>query len=372
MTGENQAPATNATASPMAATQGPGLKDNATSLGASGTGASVGRLIGERAFHFAASAASFAPQVDLSAGSAAADLAQAEATPAKADAVPSSDNAAAPIANLAAAAATNRASSSRAGPHEATRSARKAEVSAPQPATREANSAAAVAPPESSGSGKAPDDRPRDAGGFTPPSASQTSPFGALLSASLAAGPSFAAYASTAGVAAPNGAPGATAVAPSAPPAAPPVKEIDVDLSAGGLEDVSMTMRLAGDKLSVVIRAASSETLSSIEGARDAIADRLAAIGQPLELAHCQADGPQRRWEHQRKRGFRRRQLAASGRRAGRFERCGLISPRRWSRSQLLAAPAPRAPRGRSPASAKWPAPRRCMACRSTSSIRSA
>ncbi len=43
-----------------------------------------------------------------------------------------------------------------------------------------------------------------------------------------------------------------------------------------------MTMRLAGDKLSVVIRAASSQTYSSIEGARDAIADRLAAIGQPL------------------------------------------------------------------------------------------
>ena len=44
-----------------------------------------------------------------------------------------------------------------------------------------------------------------------------------------------------------------------------------------------MTMRLAGDKLSVVIRAASSQTLGSIEGARDAIADRLAAIGQPLD-----------------------------------------------------------------------------------------
>ncbi len=44
-----------------------------------------------------------------------------------------------------------------------------------------------------------------------------------------------------------------------------------------------MTMRLAGDKLSVVIRAASSQTLSSIEGARDAIADRMAAIGQPLD-----------------------------------------------------------------------------------------
>ena len=52
---------------------------------------------------------------------------------------------------------------------------------------------------------------------------------------------------------------------------------------AGGLEDVSMTMRLAGDKLSVVIRAASSHTLGTIEGARDAIADRMAAIGQPLD-----------------------------------------------------------------------------------------
>ena len=44
-----------------------------------------------------------------------------------------------------------------------------------------------------------------------------------------------------------------------------------------------MTMRLAGDKLSVVIRAASSHTLGTIEGARDAIADRMAAIGQPLD-----------------------------------------------------------------------------------------
>ena len=54
-----------------------------------------------------------------------------------------------------------------------------------------------------------------------------------------------------------------------------------------------MTMRLAGDKLSVVIRAASSHTLGSIEGARDAISDRMAAIGQPLELAHNKADGRQ-------------------------------------------------------------------------------
>ena len=73
--------------------------------------------------------------------------------------------------------------------------------------------------------------------------------------------------------------------------AAPPVKEIDVDLSPGGLENVSMTMRLAGDKLSVVIRATSSQTSGSIEGARDAIVDRLAAIGQPLNSLIIQQVG---------------------------------------------------------------------------------
>ena len=67
-----------------------------------------------------------------------------------------------------------------------------------------------------------------------------------------------------------------------------------------------MTMRLAGEKLSVVVRAGSSHTLNSIEGARDAIADRLAAIGQSLELAHCQADGPKHGWEYERKHEFRR------------------------------------------------------------------
>ncbi len=74
---------------------------------------------------------------------------------------------------------------------------------------------------------------------------------------------------------------------PSAAPAAgpqakAPVREIDLDLSPGGLEDVTMTMRLAGDRLSVVIRAASSQTAGAVEGAREAIAERLAAIGQPL------------------------------------------------------------------------------------------
>jgi hypothetical protein len=74
-------------------------------------------------------------------------------------------------------------------------------------------------------------------------------------------------------------------------PSAAPVREIDVDLSPGGLEDVSMTMRLANDKLSLVIRAGSSQTTGAIEGARDAIAERLAAIGQPLGSLIIQQTG---------------------------------------------------------------------------------
>jgi hypothetical protein len=43
-----------------------------------------------------------------------------------------------------------------------------------------------------------------------------------------------------------------------------------------------MTMRLSGDRLSLVVRASSPQTAGAIEGAREAIAERLAAIGQPL------------------------------------------------------------------------------------------
>jgi hypothetical protein len=86
------------------------------------------------------------------------------------------------------------------------------------------------------------------------------------------------------------GAPRAVPAA-STPRSGAPVREIDVDLSPGGLEDVSMTMRLAGDRLSLVIRAASSETTAAIEGARDAIAERMAAIGQPLGSLIIQQTG---------------------------------------------------------------------------------
>ncbi len=52
-----------------------------------------------------------------------------------------------------------------------------------------------------------------------------------------------------------------------------------------------MTMRLAGDRLSLVIRAGSSQTTGAIEGARDAIAERMAAIGQPLGSLIIQQTG---------------------------------------------------------------------------------
>jgi hypothetical protein len=115
------------------------------------------------------------------------------------------------------------------------------------------------------------------------PSTARTDSFGAQAPSLFVAGTSFEPGASTTRAADAGVAPRPSAPTAGPAPSAPPVKEIDVDLSPGGLEDVSMTMRLSGDKLSVVIRAASSRTLGAIEGARDAIVDRLAAIGQSLD-----------------------------------------------------------------------------------------
>jgi hypothetical protein len=292
------------------AMKGPKSEDNGSSLAAGAKAASVGRLIGERAFHFGASPSPdvitsralpvdrpFAPasasdanptsRSDLSGKSAlAAGFPGLEAMPAKpfSDAVPSSDSAPAPapIAPRAGTPATNRVSPTRAAGHDATRSGRKAEVSTPPQAARVASSPAPAAPAESSGNGKSAGDHSPDPIASAAPSATQTGPFGAQLPAPFAAGAAFGSEATTA-VAADADTARASALGPSSAPSAPPVKEIDVDLSPGGIEDVSMTMRLAGDKLSVVIRAASSQTLGSIEGARDAITDRMAAIGQPLD-----------------------------------------------------------------------------------------
>jgi hypothetical protein len=266
-----------------AATKGPKSDSGGATVAGSASTESVGRLISQRSFHFAASTSvrAFASRT-LTTDAPFAPAEAKSATP-LADAAPSIDNppATASTAEHAGGAPTNRVTPARAEAHEAPRSGRKSEVSSSPPLVKVASPAADHAPPESSG--KAPDGRLPDPIAPVSPSPAQTSPFGAQLSASFAAGPSLAHDASTASAAAADIAPRANALAAGSTPSAPPVREIDVDLSPGGLEDVSMTMRLAGDKLSVVVRAASSQTLSSIEGARDAIADRLAAIGQPLD-----------------------------------------------------------------------------------------
>ena len=291
------------------AMKGPKSEDSGASIAAGAKAATVGRLVGERAFHFGPSTfasavasrtlevnAPFAPgaasAANLTAGPAldgksavASGFSSAEAMPVKppAHAVPPIANAASPtpIAPRSGAPPTHRATLTRAAVHEAARSGQKLDVSASPPVTRVATSAAVHAPAESSG--KAADGRPPDPVASAAPSAAQTDLFGVQLSAPFSAGASFQLDGSTASAGQADVTPRAGAPAAGSAPSAPPIREIDVDLSPGGLEDVSMTMRLAGDKLSVVIRAASSQTLGSIEGARDAIADRMAAIGQPLD-----------------------------------------------------------------------------------------
>jgi hypothetical protein len=291
------------------AMKGPKSEDSGASIAAGAKAATVGRLVGERAFHFGPSTfagaiasrtlginAPFAPgaasAANITAGPAldgesavASSFSPAAAMPVKssADAVPPIANAASPtpIAPRSGAPPTHRATLTRAAAQEAARSRQKPDGSAPPPAARVATSAAAHALAESNG--KTADGRPPDPIASAAPSAARTDLFGPQLSAPFAAGASFQLAGSTASAVHADVAPRASTLAAGPAPSAPPIREIDVDLSPGGLEDVSMTMRLAGDKLSVVIRAASSQTLNSIEGARDAITDRMAAIGQPLD-----------------------------------------------------------------------------------------
>ena len=116
-------------------------------------------------------------------------------------------------------------------------------------------------------------------------------PNGGPIAQSLAQ-PSAIEIAETAAAHAEVAAPRPASPSPSYTPLAAPVREIDLDLSPVGLEDVSMTMRLAGDRLNVLIRAANSQTAVSIEAAREAIAERLGAIGQPLGSFIIQQTGP--------------------------------------------------------------------------------
>jgi hypothetical protein len=302
MMDERSQAAENAPSLTPAAMTGPGSEDSGASLAAGAKAATVGRLIGERAFHLgastfagvanapfapgAAAAANLTPQADRSDESVlAAGFPRAVAMPAKpfADAVPPIANASAqaPNAPRAGAPPTNRVSATRAAAYETARSGQKPEASAPPPVVRVATTAAA--PADSKGNSKGADGHPPDPIAFAAPSTAQTSPVGAQPPGPFFAGAAFGPDTSTAGATDAGVAPRATALSAGSAPSAPPVREIDVDLSPGGLEDVSMTMRLTGDKLSVVIRAASSQTLGSIEGARDAITDRMAAIGQPLD-----------------------------------------------------------------------------------------
>jgi Flagellar hook-length control protein FliK len=265
-----------------------GLKstDSSASLSAGATAAPVGRLLGERAFHSAASTTNFMPPVDLKGESVlAAGFARDQAVAANPlpGAVPAtaSATAPAPIAPRAAAPQSNRAGLTRTAAHEAARSGQKPEGSAPPPVVRDPSPASPVMPAESSA--KTADGLPPDPTAFGAPPTAQTSPFGAPLATPFAVGASFQPDVPATNAAGADVAPRANALGPGSAPSTAPVREIDVDLSPGGLENVSMTMRLNGDKLSVVIRAASSQTLGSIEGARDAITDRMAAIGQPLD-----------------------------------------------------------------------------------------
>jgi hypothetical protein len=268
------------------AMKSPKSEDSGASLSAGAKAETVGRLIGERAFHLGASTGDFMPQADLkgesllAAGSARDEVMAAKPLPGAVPAI-ANETASAPIGARMGGPPSNRASLTRAAAHEAARSGQKPEGSAATPAARAASLAT---PPEpAASSAKTADGRPPDPTVFGAPSTAQTSAFGAPLSAPFAADASFQPDAPQPGAANADASPRANALGPGSPSSTPPVREIDVDLSPGGLEDVSMTMRLAGDKLSVVIRAASSQTLGSIEGARDAITDRMAAIGQPLD-----------------------------------------------------------------------------------------
>jgi len=80
-----------------------------------------------------------------------------------------------------------------------------------------------------------------------------------------------------------NGATSASGSTSAATSGGDAVKELEVELDPPDLGSVSVKMRLAQGKLSVVVEVANSSALKAIQGDRDAIADRLDADSQPLE-----------------------------------------------------------------------------------------
>jgi len=61
------------------------------------------------------------------------------------------------------------------------------------------------------------------------------------------------------------------------------VKELEIALDPADLGAVSLKLRLANGKLSVIIGVSSGTTLSAIENEREAIAEKLGSSGHPLE-----------------------------------------------------------------------------------------
>jgi Flagellar hook-length control protein FliK len=296
----------------LASVKTPEPNDGAPSIAASANVGTVARLTGERAFHlgvsaFAGGVASRLPAIDAPSApdasvtaltsrdnqgpdsALAADFSPARAAPGSgfANVNPMTENTLAfvptRIASRAETPASNRAHLTRAAAHEAEGSGRRPVVSAPPPAAKAPSSAGAPTRAESIAKAKTADGRAPVPAPSGAPMTAQTDPFASQLPGPFLAGAASAPDASAASATSADNAPRVAALVAGPATSVPAVREIDVDLSPGGLEEVSMTMRLAGDKLSVVIRAASSQTVGSIEGARDAIADRLATIGQPLD-----------------------------------------------------------------------------------------
>jgi hypothetical protein len=295
------------------AMKGSKSEESGASIAAGAKAQAVGRLIGERAFHFSAStiagagrtlavdtpfapAANPRPQADLKGESVlAAGFARDEATAANplpgAVSPIASATGPAPSAPRAGAPPSNRASLTRAAAHEAARSGQKPEGSAPAAVVRVTSSPAA--PAESSA--KTADGRRPDPTMFGAPPTAQTSPFGAQPPGPFVAGAAFGPDASTAGAANADVAPRANALGPGTASSASPGRP------RGCLDDDAAYRRQAfsGHPRSQL----SHLKLNRRRARRDYRSnggDRPAA-----PLARCQTDGRQHGWECEWKRAFR-------------------------------------------------------------------
>src|SRR3984957_3798657 len=233
------------------AMNGPKSKNGGAAIAGGAKTATVGRLVGERAFHFGPStfagaiasrtlgvnaplAPGAASAANLTAGPAldgesavASSFSPAEAMPVKppAEAVPPIANAVSPtpIAPRSGAPPTHRATLTRAAAHEGARIGKHPDASASPSVARVATSAAVHGPTESSG--KTADGRPPDPVTSAAPSAAQTGLFGVQLSAPFSGGASFQLDGSTARAGPADVTPRPRPLAAGSPPSAPPARE---------------------------------------------------------------------------------------------------------------------------------------------------